>query len=173
MMDSNSYLSLLRKKLGLTIEAFATALDCHTGQLAMAETGKRSLPSKSSLLVSYWELSLMEAEKDESDDGGNSETLQKTLSSRIKFAKAKRNKLEFLLETCSNKANTLHTLLKTIAVFRTKELPAISEIAHLQIEILERKALSKLKLMRLQIATYQIDMAALSAEITEAEKLLS
>lgn len=171
-MNSNTYLSALRKKLGLTIEVLATVLDCNTGQLAMAETGKRSLPSKSNLLFTYLELSLMEVEKDDSDFWENSEALQKTLSNRINFAKAKREKLEILLETCTYKAKTFHTVLKTMAVFRTKELPAISEMAQKQMEILEGKALRKLKLTRLQMAEYKIDIAALSAEIAEAEKFI-
>jgi transcriptional regulator with XRE-family HTH domain len=43
-MHTNTYLYTLRKKLGLTIEEFATLIESNSGILSMAEIGKRKFP---------------------------------------------------------------------------------------------------------------------------------
>jgi hypothetical protein len=53
-MRTNTYLYTFRKKLGLTIEEFATLIESNSGVLSMAEIGKRNLPSTSSLLATHW-----------------------------------------------------------------------------------------------------------------------
>jgi transcriptional regulator with XRE-family HTH domain len=176
-MRANTYLYTLRKKLGLTIEEFATLIGSNSGVLSMAEIGKRNLPFNSSMLATHWELSMMEAEKIEAEknnaeDWKDPAAIQAFCHQKIRVASIKLEKLSLALESLISKAHTLGLLLQTIQVHTSKSSSIQSEIIPLQIEVLERKAREKLKDIHIQIIEHNISIAGLKAEIEAATQTI-
>jgi hypothetical protein len=171
-MHTNTYLYTLRKKLGLTIEEFATLIGSNSGVLSMAEIGKRNLPSTSSLLAAHWELSMMQAEQNNAEDWKDSAAIQAFCHQKIRVASIKLEKLTLSIESLIAKAHTLGLLLQTIQVHASKPSSIQSDIIPLQIEVLERKAREKLKDIHIQIIEHNISIAGLKSEIEAATQAI-
>ena len=171
-MNTNTFLYSLRKKLGLTIEEFATLIDTNSGALSMAEIGKRNLPSTAALLAAQWEISLMEAEKNNTEDWKDQTAIQAFCHKKNRMANIKLEKLRLELESLHSKAASLRLLLQTLQVHTAKPSSIDSEIIPLQIEVLEMKARKKLDELHIQIIEHNISIAGLRAEI-EAIKSFS
>jgi transcriptional regulator with XRE-family HTH domain len=164
-----AYPKTLRNKMGLTNEAFADLIDCSTGQLSMAEAGKRKLPWQSVEILKKLEEAWAKTENNELFSIKPDKSLNNWLNKHIRKAKLQAAGLKIKADIMEQKAAQATRLLALAQLPETEyPLPEGSNAA-LKLKIIEKKTAQKLQLLTGSLTKLYIAIRALEAEIATAE----
>jgi len=159
----------IRIQMGISQTAFADLLDCSLGQLAMHETGKRSLPAKSVAA-----LALLEQALAISTAAPANLTVQATPATdrMLRRTRLLLEKTKHRIATLEEKIQQCHLLLH-LADSWHNTLPLAPGESAARMKILERQAQKKLGRYRQVWLKQQVQLAGLDAQIERAGLLLS
>lgn len=157
----------IRQALGISQTEFATLIDCDRGMLAMAETGKRFLPTTASLSAIAIQNAMLPTAQLANIASPHDAATQKMLSKHIKTCEAQLQQKQLVLAAITEKIQQAEQLLHVAAALGADL--TYTENAHLQWDILQRKATTKLKKYYLLRVKTLIAISGLTAEINYAK----
>jgi len=166
-----AYPKSLRNQLGLSTAVFADLIGCSRSQLTMTESGKRSLPASSLLLLVKLEEALRQNinKPVESTKPGKQvmALLRKHISKRRWQAEEAKQKVEKLAE----KHEQLKYLLQLTQVYEAAPFSHKNDITTLLMTILKRKAQKKLPIQHSELVKAHLLSAGLQAEMVATDEL--
>lgn len=159
-----------REKIGVTQQAFAQFLDISLSQLAMAEIGKRELPTQALLTISQIEICLLQLPTD-IDTAFNTDT--KPLEKRYKHCLQQIATTQRQLEKLAKQYKLCINAIK-VAQNLPSKLPQATPAQLLWLEILANDATQKLAFCgQAQQQLLQVKITALETEAAALLPLLS
>ncbi len=157
----------IRQALGISQTEFATLIDCDRGILAMAETGKRFLPTTARLTAVAIQNAMLPTAQLANISSPHDAAIQKMLSKHLKTCEAQLQQKQLALAAITEKIQQAEQLLHVAAALGADI--TYSENARLQWAILQRKATTKLKKYYLLRVKTLIAINGLTAEINYAK----
>jgi transcriptional regulator with XRE-family HTH domain len=156
----------LRQLLGLTLPDIADLIGCSQGQLAMAETGQRKLPSKSRAalygLEQVIQKMVLENPEPTFAEGTKTTALRSKAKKRLTLQlKSRELKAEKILQ--AQKQTALR--LQFAEQFEQQPFLPDDGIAKLRVKILQRTARVELDTQAALLLQHQLAMAAIRAQL--------
>lgn len=161
----------LRLQLGLSQPEFANLLDTNAGQLSMAESGLRNLPTASLEIANALEKAVTASKMQAT---GNKKTGTKAIALLTKKIRSGELKLELLKMQEEKVAEKLDAARRLLAVAEALALPSaitINEDLLLQMAVLQRKGEKKIAAYEAKQIQLQLAIASTEAVIAKAKEL--
>lgn len=166
-----AYPKELRNKLGISVEAFATLINCGFGQLSMAESGKRSLPTISLQILNLIEQKLAQNQLPAVTASLQDEKTIAFLQKRTDNCQSLIKILRYKLSVLEEKYSQASSLQRLTTEFETDDsLPDVGN-THLQMQVLKRQSKAKLQKRKQEWVELQLTLAATEAELQKALEL--
>jgi len=168
-----TFLQSFREQFGISQNDFAGILQCHTSQLTMAESGRRSLPQESKTILRHLEQAFEQYVPPRNNSNAIPASVTTFLQNKIKKCTAELAQLALEKETLEKKLTTAQQLEKLLLALKSNPLPIQAEEAALQIEILDRKLPIKLTKIYTELSTNQIKIGSVNGELSAALAVLN
>jgi len=156
-----------RQALGVSQNEFATLVDCDRGILAMAEIGKRLLPTSASLALVTIQNAMLST--DQFAIPTLDATAQTLLNKHTKRCEAQLQQKQLQLNTINQKIQQAQQVIHVANILGIDN--SLSENARLQWTILQRKASLQLKKHLLLRIKTLVAISGLTAEIAYTKTL--